>query len=285
MITLTVANEKGGVGKTMLAVHVAAGLAMRGKRVLLVDTDAQGHATIYLGLTKYPGLYDWLVREAPAERALARIHPAVYGRTEDVPALSAHDLSSLSAEEQAAALQARGMAVSRLHVLGSNIETYGIASAIGDARAFERRLTELAGDYDYAIVDTAPTPSFLHAGIYQATNLLLYPTECEFLSVDGLEESLFRLRGAREQSGHDIRVAGIVPNKFRAGTLEHREVLGRLREHFGALIWPPMPLSIIWPETVSFGVPVFVHAPTHEATLALWEILDRVEAATNGKQA
>ncbi len=285
MKVITVANEKGGVGKTLLAVHVAAGLALRGQRVLLVDTDAQGHATISLGLAKYPGLYDWLVRGVEPGRVLARIHPGVYGCAGDAPGLTPQEQAEMDLDAQAVELQRRGLAASRLHVIGSNVETYTIASAISDELLFQRRLAELADDYDYAIVDTAPTPSLLHSSIYLATQYILYPTECEFLSADGLEESLGRLRGARRRRGQEIHVAGIIPNKYRESTLEHREILASLRAHFGAAIWPPVPLAIVWAETATYGLPVFVHAPTSEATLALWEILDRVEGATNGKQA
>ena len=97
---------------------------------------------------------------------------------------------------------------------------------------------------------------------------------------------LAALRGSTkllDLNGEQVQVAGIIPNKHRASTLEHQENLRLLQEHFGAKVWPAVPLAIVWAETSSFGLPVFVHAPGHEATLVLWEILDRVEEATNGK--
>lgn len=283
MKVLTIGNEKGGVGKTLFAVHIAAGLALRGKRVLLIDTDAQGNATKSLGIEKYPGFYDWLVRGVEPEKVIAPIHPAIYGCAGDVPSLTPHELASLDLDDQAVRLHQRGLEVSRLHVIGSNIESYMIASAIGDETLFAQRVGELADRYDYAIIDTGPTPTLLHAAIYRGTDYMLYPTLCEFLSLDGLQESLLRLRGIRRLNGKPVQVAGIIPNKHRASTLEHQENLRLLQEHFGAKVWPAVPLAIVWAETASFGLPVFVHAPGHEATLVLWEILDRVESATNGK--
>lgn len=283
MKTLTVGNEKGGVGKTLFAVHIAAGLALRGKRVLLIDTDAQGNATRSLGLEKYPGFYDWLVRGVEPEKVITRIHPAVYGCASDAPSLTPHEMASLDLDDQAMRLHQLGLEASRLHLLGSNIESYMIASAIGDEELFARRLNELSDRYDYAIIDTGPTPTLLHAAIYRGTDYILYPTLCEFLALDGLQESLLRLRGIRRLNGGQVKVAGVLPNKYRAATLEHQENLKLLQEHFGAKVWPAVPLAIVWAETSSFGLPVFVHAPGHEATLVLWEILDRVEEATNGK--
>ena len=109
MITLAILNEKGGVGKTTLAVTVAAGLAARGRRVLLIDADAQGHATRALGLAKYPGLYELLVREADYQDALRAVPSAKYGGI-------AGDASSL-------------------YVIGSNIETINIAASVSAAVA------------------------------------------------------------------------------------------------------------------------------------------------------
>ena len=71
---ISIASQKGGVGKTTLATHIAAGLAVKGHRVVLVDSDPQGHATVALGLPKEPGLYDLLVRDAsfkPSRESLA----------------------------------------------------------------------------------------------------------------------------------------------------------------------------------------------------------------------
>ena len=85
MKIITLLNEKGGVGKTTLATHIAAGLAFRGFRVVLVDADPQGHATVALGLPKEPGLYDLLVRDAPFKSVLRFIPAQVYQVGEEPP--------------------------------------------------------------------------------------------------------------------------------------------------------------------------------------------------------
>ncbi len=248
MRKITISNEKGGVGKTTVGVTVAAGLAARGKRVLLIDAEEQGHATLAVGIGKYPGLYDLLVRDATFRRVLRAVDPAKYG----------------------------GEGKTNLYLLGSNVETRNIAGSISDALKFKARLAEIEETFDYAIIDTAPTPSLLHGSIYLATDGLIIPTELEFLSLDGLTETLRRAK-AHEMHGSRLAVLGIVPNKYRVSTLEHRENLAALRGQFGDLVWPPVGLSIVWSESANFALPIFVHAPEHEASLAAWEMVDRIE--------
>ena len=251
MKVVTILNEKGGVGKTTVAITGAAGLAARGHSVLLIDADAQGHATRGVGLAKYPGLYDFLVRKADYKDVIKGIPADVIGGT------------------------------GRLAVLGSNVETRSIAQLIGDAWALADRLEGLHSVFDVVIIDTSPTPSLLHGAIYLATDMILYPTLLEFWSFDGLAESIHHQRAIQDRK--HVSVAGIVPMRMRKTTLEHCENLERLREQFGALVWPPIPERIIWAEAASAQVPVIAHSPGSEADSHAWELVDRLEGALDGK--
>jgi chromosome partitioning protein len=79
MHVITLLNEKGGVGKTTLATHIGAGLAVRGLRVIIIDADPQGHATVSLGMQRKPGLYDLLVRDASFTSVLQQVPHETYG--------------------------------------------------------------------------------------------------------------------------------------------------------------------------------------------------------------
>lgn len=253
MKTITILNEKGGVGKTTVAVTVAAGLAARGHRVLLIDADAQGHATRALGLNKYPGLYDLMVRDARYEDVLKSIPVERYG----------------------------GEGASTLAAIGSNVETRNIATSISDAWALADRLDPLRGLFEFCLIDTAPTPSLLHGSIYMVTDWIVYPTLCEFWSFDGLAESMTHRRSFEDK--RLVNIAGIVPMRVRANTLEHGENLDKLRERFGDLVWSVIPERIVWAEASTYQKPVFVHAPGTDAAVAAWELVDRVEALNHGE--
>jgi chromosome partitioning protein len=252
MITITIGNEKGGVGKTTTAVTLAAGLAARGRRVLLIDADAQGHATRALGLQKAPSLYNWLVRGADLQNVLHAVPPDRYG----------------------------GDGKPNFFIIPSNVETRNIANSISDAYAVADALEPLQPIFDYVFIDTSPTPSLLHGAIYLATDYMLYPTLCEYWSFDGLAESMSRKDAVRNV--HEVKTLGILPYRVRLQTLEHSENLANLQEQFGNLVWEPIPDSIVWAEAAAFQLPVFVHAPDHSAAKLAMRLVDRIDALFKG---
>lgn len=241
MQVLTLLNEKGGVGKTTLATHIAAGLALRGNKVIIIDADAQGHATIRLGIAKRGGFYDLLVREEEWQSVLSVISPDIY-----VPE-GAKQTGSL-------------------FLLPSNIETRNIATTIDDPELLRERLDELRGSIDYVIFDTSPTPSLLHGSIYMATDAILYPTTLEPLAFDGLLESIRHRERAIKQRGQDIRILGIIPTMVREKTAIHRHNLDDLHQTFGKLVWPPIKLRTAWVDATQTGQMVWVYEPSGYAT-------------------
>lgn len=257
MNTITILNEKGGVGKTTIAITLSAGLAARGRRVLLIDADAQGNATIGVRARKYPGLYDLLVRWPDMLEHFEGDRGKVYGHVTRVVDPAYHGGEGV------------------LAVIGSNVETRNIAHSISDAWALVDRLEPLHSRFDYCIVDTAPTPSLLHGSIYLASDWVIYPTLLETWSLEGLADSIERLEAV--QQSRQVRVAGIVPTRFRATTLEHKENLERLQGRFGGFVWAEMPERIVWAEAASYRRPVFLHASGTDAALHAWELVDRVE--------
>jgi len=258
MKIITLLNEKGGVGKTTLATHFAAGLAIRGHRVILVDADPQGHATIAFGLRKEPGFYDLIVRNAPFQKVLRLVPPERYNLPDD----AAHTEGQLL-------------------VLPSNIETRSIAGNISDAFTVLKRFQQLRKAIDFIFFDTSPTPSLLHSSIYMATDGIIYPTKCEAWSFDGLRESLTHKDQfspiRRQYHLSDIKVLGVVPTMYRGRTLEHQDNLRRLQDMFGKLVWQPLPVRTIWAEVTSARRTVFSLAPKSSTAADAWRLVDKLE--------
>lgn len=243
MKVVTLLNEKGGVGKTTLGTTLAAGLAIKGATTLLIDADPQGHASLMIGLQKENKFYQLVVEGKPFFECAYGIPPENY--TVD------------------------GSSQGTLLVIPGNIATAGIYSTVSHTEAGDftilDRLEEIVDDIDYVIFDTSPTPSDLHKMIYMATDLILYPTLCEFLSIDGIEESLKRLKSAnrirRGEGLPNIAVGGFVPNKYRRNTLEHEENLALLKETFGELVMSPIRDGIVWAEASKSKRTIFGFAP------------------------
>lgn len=257
MIVMTFANEKGGVGKTTAATTIAAGMAARGKRVLVVDADAQGHATFLLGLKNEPGFYDLMVREAPWNQVLRIVAPERYG------------IVGTSGSSQTGLLA----------VLPGNGETSLIANKVDKIDLIAERLDELTEHLDVVIFDTSPTPSLLHGVIYLATDVLIYPAICEALSLNGLlstirnRETFDRTR--QNMFGKEIVFGGIIPTMFRRNTVEHMVNYEELQKRYGDLVWNPVAERITWPEAAAQRVPVYNHAPNSQAANDAWELIDR----------
>lgn len=240
MKILTLLNEKGGVGKTTLAAHVGAGLALAGKRVLLVDADPQGSLTLMLGFEPEGCFYDLIVRDEPFSGTVRPVSPDIYEKP---------------------GYESRG----KLYLIPGNTETRSIANQIDDAFKVQQVFEALHGSIDVVIFDTAPTPSLLHGSIYLATHGILYPTLCETMAFHGLVDSLAHLAQANERRAKfgmaPVDILGIVPTMYRAKVLEHKENLADLTAQYPGLVWSPISQSILWAESARLSRMVWTHAP------------------------
>jgi len=257
--TITLLNEKGGVGKTTLATHIAAGLAIKGYKVVLADADPQGHASVAFGLEKEPSLYNLLIypKQMSFSQAMRPINPAVYS-TEDNPS--------------------KGM----LWVIPTDASARVIPMMTSDTGIVRKKFREIADKVDYVIFDTAPTPSLLHGSIYMATDHIIYPTQPARLSFDGLAESIGRkdeVDSTRAEEGlSEIKIAGIVPTMVRANTRAHEHAINMLTDQFGSIVWMPVHERTVWEQAQWAQRVLFNYAPESKATGEAWNIVKRVEA-------
>lgn len=254
MKTITLLNEKGGVGKTTLSTYLAVGLTMRGHRVLFIDGDAQANGTAALKLPRVPAFYDLCVRNASWQSVVTRVPPKVYGG------------------------DARG---GDLYAVPSNFETRNIVGSMRGREVLRARLRELHNSFDYCVFDTQPNPTQLHDAINLATDFIVVPTDCEAFSAwQGLPDSLEHietLRSEVERAGLDVaRLLAIIPNKFRAKTALHQSFLKALLEQYGSLVWEPIPQRTALSESQAMQEFLYTAAPQMDVTKLMWRYVDRV---------
>ncbi|MGZ3421701.1 MAG: ParA family protein [Polyangiales bacterium] len=204
---LAVFNHKGGTGKTTTAVSVAAGLAARGKRVLLVDTDAQGNVAASLGVRCEKTLYHVLVMGlAPAEAAVpVRANRDVLGSNET-------------------------LAAAELYLAGRRERD----------RVLRERLASTAQLYDVVVLDCSPSLSLMNQNALVFADELIIPVACDYLSLVGVRQVLKTVKNVNTLLHHPVRIGAVVPTMYDARAKICQDALSTLREHFGDRCLPPV---------------------------------------------
>ena len=199
---IAVANEKGGVGKTVTVINLGAALTLEGKKVLLVDMDPQANATRGLG---------------------AKIPP---------DAVTVYDLISKDSPDPTAAVL--GTAWEGLDLIGSTVDLSGAEVELVEVEGRENRLAEalapLVGKYDVVLVDTPPSLSLLTVNVFCFATEVLVPCQTQPYSYDALEELFDTIRAVREALNPELRITGVLPTFFDRRTRVSPNVLARLRE-------------------------------------------------------
>ena len=253
-----VVNQKGGVGKTTTSVNLAAALAREGSRVLLVDLDPQGNATMGSGVDK---------------RATAR---TVY-----------HVLLGLGETASIRLRAERG----GYDLLPANRELAGAEVELVDLERREGRLkAALAGvreDYDYVIIDCPPSLSLLTLNGLVAAHAVLIPMQCEYYALEGLSDLVGTIKRVRANLNPKLEIAGLVRTMYDARNTLAQQVSAQLESHFGDKVYRNIvPRNVRLAEAPSYGTPAVLWDPESkgaQAYLALaQEVLERERATVSG---
>lgn len=259
MKTLAIINHKGGVGKTTLAGNMAAWLAGQGHRVILVDTDPQGHCARLFGLPKQPGMYNTITG------IMAGQANAIFDQLVEVPAERWWPTETTGA----------------LYLLPGDISTADIDAQMSVQRVtqsvpptlLQRALAPLRGRVHFVIIDSNPTINEMTLNIIAAADYALVPTETKTLSVNGTVESIAQIGEA-----HNVRrieVIGIVPNKHHKRMRQRRMHLEDLTTAYGDLVWPPLHELVTVEESADYGLSVFAYEPGGRAGREMQAVAQR----------
>ncbi|HEY3666888.1 MAG TPA: AAA family ATPase [Polyangiaceae bacterium] len=240
---LAVFNHKGGTGKTTTAVHVAAGLAARGARVLLVDADGQGNVGASLGLEAERSLYHVLVMGLPFEQALVSARP---------------NLDVIVANETLAAAE--------LYIAGQRNRDRVMASRLARARE----------TYDYVIIDCSPSLSLLNQNALVAADAVLCPVACDYLSLIGIRQVLRTVKHVNKILNHPVNFWGVLPTLFDSSARICNEALDTLKKNFKDVCLEPIHFAIKVKEAPSMGKTLFEYAPNSSAAGDYWRVIERL---------
>jgi len=242
---ITVANQKGGVGKTTTAVNLAACLAMHGLRVLVIDLDPQGNASTALDVEHHAGLrsvYNVLVDGQPLTSIIQPV--AGYPRLDCAPAT--------------------------IDLAGAEIELVPLV-------ARESRLAKALGghdfsDLDYILIDCPPSLGLLTLNALVATAEVLIPIQCEYYALEGLEQLLRTVELVRSHLNPRLAVSTILLTMYDARTRLAGQVAAEVRDHFGHLVLGPViPRNVRVSEAPSYGQSVMTYDPGSTGAIAYLE--------------
>lgn len=232
-LRIAVLNQKGGTGKTTTSVNLAAGIAERGARVLLIDADPQGNVGISLGLTSSKTLYHVLIEDAP----LADVATPI-GKTFDV----------VTSDENLAAAEIK------------------LATRPGQGGLLKKKLDQVASTYTHVIIDCGPSISLLNQNALCAVDEVLIPVACDYLSLVGVKQVLKTIKNVSQHLGHPVVVGGVLPTFYDTRARVCRDAWHALQKHFGDLCLPPIRYNARLKEAPSHKKTIFEHdASSHGA--------------------
>ncbi len=246
MRKIAVSLTKGGVGKTTTAVNLAAGLTLTGSRVLLVDTDTQGHASYMLGLRPKAGLGEILLEHQDTANVIEEARDRLW-------------------------LISGGETLAGVKRLISQKETGGV-------NILTRKLTSLEGRYDYVILDTSPGWDSMTINVFFYATEILAPVSLEVLTIKGLVDFDKRLAAIRRYRA--ISIKHILPTFLDGRVRKSGEILEQLRAHYGEKICPPIRYNVRLSEAAGYGQTIYEYAPRSPGAEDYKRLTDRI--ATSG---
>lgn len=248
-----VANQKGGVGKTTTTVNLAAGLAKIGQRVLMVDLDPQGNATMGSGVDKRAmelSVYDVLLESASVAEAVVKADKCGYD------------------------------------VLGANRELAGAEVELVSLEHRDQRLktalAEVTDDYDFVLIDCPPSLSMLTLNGLCCAHGVIVPMQCEYFALEGLTDLVNTIKQVHANLNRDLQIIGLLRVMFDPRITLQQQVSDQLKAHFGDKVFNSViPRNVRLAEAPSYGLPGVVFDPNAKGSQAFLafasEMVERIK--------
>ncbi len=227
---VSIANQKGGVGKTTTAVNLSSALAKKGKRVLLIDADPQGNATSGLGINKEidKSIYDVIINEVEINDTLKDTN-----------------------------LKKLKVCPSNINLAGAEVE---LVSLMSREHRLKERIDEVKNAYDYIFIDCPPSLGLITLNAFTASDSVLIPVQCEYYALEGLGQLINTINLVRRHLNKSIEIEGAVLTMFDSRTNLSNQVVKEVKNYFEDRVYKTViPRNIKLSEAPSYGMPISVY--------------------------
>lgn len=229
---ISIANQKGGVGKTTTSVNISTILAKKGKKVLLIDTDPQGNATSGIGVDKKTekSIYDVIIGETTIEEA--------------------------SQDTQVKNLR---VCPSNINLAGAEVE---LVSMMSREYRLKEKLEEAQENYDYIIIDCPPSLGLITLNAFTASDSVLIPVQCEYYALEGLEQLMNTINLVKKHLNKELELEGAVLTMYDPRTNLANQVVKEVKNYFEDKVYKTViPRNVRLSEAPSYGMPISVYDP------------------------
>jgi chromosome partitioning protein len=229
---ISIANQKGGVGKTTTSVNISAILAKKGKKVLLIDTDPQGNATSGIGIEKNFELsvYDVIVGETKIEETILDT-----------------EIKNLK------------ICPSNINLAGAEVE---LVSMISREYRLKEKLEEYKENFDYIIIDCPPSLGLITLNAFTSSDSVLIPVQCEYYALEGLGQLINTINLVKKHLNKELEIEGSVLTMYDARTNLSNQVVKEVKNYFGDKVYKTViPRNVRLSEAPSYGMPITMYDP------------------------
>lgn len=245
---IAIANQKGGVGKTTTAVNLSSCLAVKGKKVLIIDIDPQGNTTSGLGIDKtkiQKSIYDVIINDVPIEETFIKTK-----------------VDNLV------------LSPSNIQLAGAEVE---LVSVISRETRLKNAIEKIEKEFQFIIIDCPPSLGLITVNALTAADTILVPIQCEYYALEGLSQLMNTVRIVQKHLNPELKVEGVVLTMFDARTNLSIQVVEEVKKYFGNKVYRTIiPRNVRLSEAPSYGLPIILYDNKSKGAECYMDLADEV---------